>query len=46
MAVTRVQLAEALDRVQAGEITNAAAVAGILAAAVARESGWQGLRPA
>ncbi|HZZ95739.1 MAG TPA: NUDIX hydrolase [Jatrophihabitantaceae bacterium] len=46
MSVTRVSLAVAVQRVQAGEITNAAAAAGIVAAALARASGWQGLRPA
>ncbi len=46
MSVTRVPLSIAVQRVQAGEITNAAAVAGILAAALARKSDWQGLRPA
>jgi 8-oxo-dGDP phosphatase len=46
MLVTRVPLDDAVRRVFAGQITNAAAVAGILAAALARESGWEGLRPA
>jgi ADP-ribose pyrophosphatase len=32
--------------VQTGEITNAAAVAGLLAAARARDGGWAALRPA
>jgi ADP-ribose pyrophosphatase len=44
MTITRVPLDEALLRVLAGEITNAAAVAGILAAVVARANGWSGLR--
>ncbi|TQS39895.1 NUDIX hydrolase [Cryptosporangium phraense] len=39
-------LDEAVDRVLAGEIENAAAAAGILAAAAARARGWKGLRPA
>jgi 8-oxo-dGTP pyrophosphatase MutT (NUDIX family) len=46
MTVTRVPLDEAVRRTLAGEITNAAAAAGILAAAVARTTQWQGLRPA
>jgi 8-oxo-dGDP phosphatase len=44
--VHRVPLAEAVRRVYAGEVTNAAAVAGILAAAYGAETGWAGLRPA
>lgn len=46
MTVTRVPLADALARVLAGGITNAAAVAGILATAHARTTGFAGLRPA
>lgn len=46
MTVSRVPLDDAVRRVLAGDITNAAAVAGILAAAVARIDGWQGLRAA
>lgn len=46
LTVHRVALAEALVRVYAGELTNAAAVAGILAAAHGLSSGWQALRPA
>ncbi len=46
MTVSRVPLAEAVRRVLAGEITNAAAAAGLLAAEVARAAGWGGLRPA
>ena len=46
MTVTRVPLDAAVARALAGEITNAASVAGILAAAVARSAGWSGLRPA
>ena len=46
MTVRRVPLSEAVDMALAGEITNAAAVAGILAAQVARAAGWSGLRPA
>ncbi len=45
LRVTRVPLRRAVYRVLAGEITNAAAVAGILAADVARNAGWAGLRP-
>jgi 8-oxo-dGTP pyrophosphatase MutT (NUDIX family) len=39
-------LDEAIAMVLRGEITNAAAVAGLLAAARAREDGWATLRPA
>ena len=46
MSVTRVPLDIAVRRALAGEITNAAAVAGVLAAAAARAAGWDGLRPA
>lgn len=46
MSVFRVPLDEAVSRVLAGAITNGTAVAGVLAAAVARARGWQGLRPA
>jgi ADP-ribose pyrophosphatase len=46
LTVQRVPLAEAVRRAQAGELTNAAAVAGVLAAAQAQASGWAGLRPA
>jgi 8-oxo-dGTP pyrophosphatase MutT (NUDIX family) len=46
MPVTRVPLDEAVRRAYAGEITNAAAVAGVLAAALGRNCGWAGLRPA
>jgi 8-oxo-dGTP pyrophosphatase MutT (NUDIX family) len=46
MTVTRVPLATAVERVFAGQITNAAAAAGIVAAAQARTSGFAGLRPA
>jgi ADP-ribose pyrophosphatase len=41
----RVPLDECVRRVLAGEITNAAAVAGIMAASVARSGDWAGLRP-
>jgi len=46
MTVTRVPLTEAVQRVLAGDITNAAAVAGILGAEQGRRMGWTGLRPA
>jgi 8-oxo-dGDP phosphatase len=45
LTVHRVPVAEALRRVYAGELTNAAAVAGILAAAHGSATGWPGLRP-
>jgi ADP-ribose pyrophosphatase len=46
LTVHRVQLADAVERVFAGALTNAAAVAGILATAHAAATGWAGLRPA
>ena len=46
MSVRRVPLAEAVRMALAGELTNAAAVAGVLAAAYAAADGWRGLRPA
>lgn len=46
LTVSRVPLDEAAERIARGEITNAAAVAGILAAIRARADGWAGLRPA
>jgi ADP-ribose pyrophosphatase len=46
LTVVRVDLDEAVRMALAGEITNAAAVAGVLAAAAARRDGWAGLRPA
>jgi 8-oxo-dGTP pyrophosphatase MutT (NUDIX family) len=45
LTVHRVPVAEAVRRVYAGEVTNAAAVAGILAAAHGAATGWSGLRP-
>ncbi|MFC5927740.1 NUDIX domain-containing protein [Micromonospora vulcania] len=42
----RIDLDEAVGMVLAGEITNAAAVAGLLAAARARDTGWSALRRA
>ncbi|BCJ30298.1 NUDIX domain-containing protein [Actinocatenispora sera] len=41
-----VPLADAVAMVTTGELTNATAVAGVLAAARSRENGWTGLRPA
>jgi ADP-ribose pyrophosphatase len=46
MTVRRIPLAEAVSAALSGEITNAAAVAGILAVAAARSGDWQALRPA
>ena len=46
MTVRRVPLAEAVRRALDGSITNAAAVAGVLAAAHAQAAGWESLRPA
>ena len=46
MTVVRLPLADALGCVQSGRITNAAAVAGICAAALARDAEWRPLRPA
>jgi 8-oxo-dGTP pyrophosphatase MutT (NUDIX family) len=46
MTVSRVPLDEAVRRVLSGEITNAAAVAGLLAAARGSAEGWTALRPA
>lgn len=44
MTVERVALDDAVKRVLAGELINAATVAGVLAAARAREDDWRGLR--
>lgn len=46
LTVEWVALPEAVRRVHAGEMTNAAAVAGVLAAASARADGFAWLRPA
>jgi ADP-ribose pyrophosphatase len=46
MRVNRIPLEQAVQRALAGEISNASAVAGVLAADRARRSGWTGLRPA
>ncbi len=46
MTVSRVPLAEAVRRVLAGSVTNAAAAGGILAVAHARATDWADLRPA
>ena len=45
LEVRRVPLDTAVEMALRGEITNAAAVAGILAAARARDAGWSLLRP-
>lgn len=45
LTVTREPLAEAVRRALAGSITNASAVAGLLAAAHGRAAGWRDLRP-
>jgi ADP-ribose pyrophosphatase len=46
MTVSRMPLHAAVDAALAGEITNAASVAGVLAAAAARANDWRGLRAA
>ena len=46
LEVTAVDLDEAVAMIFRGEITNAATVAGLLAAARARDAGWATLRPA
>jgi ADP-ribose pyrophosphatase len=46
LEVTWSPLDEAVARAEAGEITNALAVAGLFAAARARDRGFEGLRPA
>jgi ADP-ribose pyrophosphatase len=46
LTTSRVPLAEAVQRAMAGQITNATAVAGLLAAVHGMAGGWQGLRPA
>lgn len=46
LEVVRVDLDRAVAMALAGEITNAACVAGVLAAARARDAGWAPLRPA
>jgi 8-oxo-dGDP phosphatase len=46
LEVHRVDLDDAVHMVLSGEITNAAAVTGLLAAARVRDAGWTGLRPA
>ncbi|WP_433365216.1 NUDIX domain-containing protein [Actinoplanes sp. CA-142083] len=45
LEITWVDLGEAVAMVFRGEVTNAAAVGGILAAARARDEGWATLRP-
>ncbi|MEU6025147.1 NUDIX domain-containing protein [Micromonospora sp. NPDC048871] len=46
LQIVRIDLDEAVGMVLAGEITNASCVAGLLAAARARDGGWSGLRRA
>jgi 8-oxo-dGDP phosphatase len=46
LQVVRIDLDEAVRMVLAGEITNASCVAGLLAAARARDTGWSALRRA
>ncbi len=46
LTVSRIPLDEAVRRALSGEITNAAAVAGLCAAALARANGWRNLRAA
>jgi 8-oxo-dGDP phosphatase len=46
MTVRRVGLEEAVHRAFTGEMSNATAVAGVLAASVARDQQWRALRPA
>nr|MDT0661904.1 NUDIX hydrolase [Micromonospora sp. DSM 115978] len=46
MEVTRIDLDTAVGMALAGQITNAACVCGLLAAARARDAGWTPLRPA
>ncbi len=44
LQIVRIDLDEAVGMVLAGEITNASCVAGLLAAARARDAGWSVLR--
>jgi 8-oxo-dGTP pyrophosphatase MutT (NUDIX family) len=46
MTVSRVPLDRVVAQALSGSLTNAAAVAGVLAAAAARADGWRQLRPA
>jgi 8-oxo-dGDP phosphatase len=46
LTVSRIPLDEAVARAFAGELTNASAVAGVLAAHIARSRGWSTVRPA
>lgn len=46
LTTSRVALDDLVHRAFAGELTNAAAVAGVTAAATARALGWKNLRPA
>jgi ADP-ribose pyrophosphatase len=45
LVIERVPLDDAVDAAMAGDIENSIAVAGLLAAARARDSGWRQLRP-
>jgi ADP-ribose pyrophosphatase len=46
LTVSRIPLDEAVRRALRGELTNAAAAAGVCAAAAARAAQWRDLRPA
>jgi ADP-ribose pyrophosphatase len=46
LTVERVPLAEAIQRVTTGGLTNASAVAGLFALAYSQANDWRGLRPA
>ncbi len=46
LTVSRVALDEAVERALSGELSNAAAVAGVTAAGASRSLGWKNLRPA
>lgn len=46
LTTRRVQLEDAVAAALRGELTNAACVAGVLAAASVRDGGWRSLRPA
>jgi ADP-ribose pyrophosphatase len=45
MTVQRYPLSRLVGMAMAGELTNGPAVAAVLAAELARSSGWSGLRP-
>lgn len=46
MTVSRVPLSQAVAQALSGELSNASAVAGVLAASISRDAKWQGLRTA